>query len=98
MEDLVPVKKLPGCNLPWASGPKPTCADETPLDISAFMGIETQSYEATAADTHLLTKVNVLSLTSNVWQSIGCVSEQTFDDNKSLWEDHNDVCCCVYVD
>lgn len=79
-EDLIPIKKLPGCNLPWFSGEKPACTEAASSpDFTNFLGIETQSYTATTADTLKVAKANRLSETVDEWQDVGCITDKAYD-------------------
>jgi hypothetical protein len=79
--DLVPIPSLPGCNLPWSSGPKPTCGSTTPLDVSAFTGLNGP----------LVTDkpMNTIIPTTPGWQTITCINEQTSLLNSSTFFDPN---------
>lgn len=87
--DGVPASRLPGCNKPWPSGAKPTCDDEviyTP-DLTKFLGVTTQPYPATADDTVDVWLATPLSNTSTVWQDVGCITNDGFDDDVVEWQD-----------
>ncbi|KAG7529582.1 hypothetical protein FFLO_05554 [Filobasidium floriforme] len=85
-QDGVAIKKLPGCNLPWASGPKPTCDDKptNDPDLTPFLGVDIQGYVATAADTLKVYKANILSQTADEWQKVGCIGDFGFPD-PTMW-------------
>jgi hypothetical protein len=74
-----------------SSGPKPTCAAaDDKLDISAFLGVTTQSFIATSADTLKVHKANILSGTATSWQKVGCINDDAFNSTeKTLWHNWN---------
>jgi len=72
------------------SGPKPTCDGEPSKDpdLTPFLGVETQGYAATAADTLKVYKANILSQTADEWQKVGCLGDSAFAD-PTMWHSWN---------
>ncbi|KAJ9123117.1 hypothetical protein QFC22_001308 [Naganishia vaughanmartiniae] len=82
------VDRLPGCNLPWKSGPKPTCSQQSPdPNIQSFIGITADSV-AVPVDR----EVKPAGAPKDVWERVGCLDEYVLDlGNKTGWHDYNSM-------
>jgi len=67
--DFVGLKSLPGCNIPWSSGPKPTCGTTSLPDVTPFRGTDGPLIVPAA-------QRRGFSLPkTGGWQNIGCVKD-----------------------
>ncbi|KAJ9107419.1 hypothetical protein QFC21_000870 [Naganishia friedmannii] len=81
------VDKLPGCNLPWKSGPKPTCSEAPPmLNIQSFLGVTADPLIVP----DLGRDVKAAGAPKDVWERVGCLDEYVLDlGNKTGWHEYN---------
>ncbi|KAL7423501.1 hypothetical protein Q5752_001081 [Cryptotrichosporon argae] len=76
----VAVESLPGCNLPWASGDKPTCDPAVAtLDVTAFQGTD-GAYVADAAD-----QMAYVWPTTSGWHEIYCFYADTAFNSTDMY-------------
>lgn len=68
--DLVPVDALPGCNLPWTTGPKPTCPSTSNPPVGGLAGTmgSTLAVASEAKPFKLPTKLG--------WNNVACLGTQ----------------------
>lgn len=88
--DLTTISALPGCNLPWASGSKPTCPAPTASpDVTPFEG--SVSAMVVASNSSTAGGNNALAIGSDGYADVACVSDSfsTFFDINIAFTDSN---------
>ncbi|KAJ9112583.1 hypothetical protein QFC19_000602 [Naganishia cerealis] len=82
------VDRLPGCNLPWKSGPKPTCSEPATLpDITSFLGVAADPLVVPGSTERV---VKAAGKPKDTWERVGCLDEYVFDiGNKTGWHEYN---------